>query len=93
MPPTLESRRHAVVLALRAVALEGQVESLTAQLREVDARLRAVETHLLETAFEQPAAVVGHQPPAEEEERVVVPKLTLDEGRMSSIAARALFGG
>jgi len=92
MPPTLESRRHAVVLALRAVALEGQVESLTARLREVDARLRAVETHLLETAFEQPAAVVEH-PPTEDEERVVVPKLTLDEGRMSSTAARALFGG
>jgi hypothetical protein len=93
MPPALESRRHAVALALRAVALEGQVESLTARLREVDARLRAVETHLLETAFEQPAAVVEPTPPTEDEDRVVVPKLTLDEGRMSSIAARALFGG
>lgn len=95
MPSALESRRHAVVLALRAVALEGQVESLTARLREVDSRLRTVETHLLEAAFEQPAATedaAGTDYPAEDE-RTVVPKLALDEGRMSSTAAAALFGG
>ena len=96
MPPALESRRRAVALALRALELEGRVEALSARLREVDSRLTTVETSLLEAAFEQPAAAIDEPATDEvvgEDERAVVPKLALDEGRMSSTAARALFGG
>jgi hypothetical protein len=90
----LESRRRAVVLALHAVALEGRVESLTTQLAALQSRLSAVETTLLEAAWAEPAAVA--EPVAgdvDAERAVVVPKLALDDVRMSSTAARALFGG
>jgi len=85
----LEARRLAVAEALRAVALEARVQTMGARLADLRARLERVETTLLEAAFERPAAVTE---PAAEDERVVVPKLALDEGRMSSTAARALFG-
>lgn len=88
-----------MTLALRAVALEGRLDSMSARLRALDERLSGVETNLLESVYELPVAEV-HQPVDEsvvesvpEDERVAVPKLDFDEVRMSSTAAQALFGG
>jgi len=115
---SLETRRLAVVAALRAVAAEplprpepsvieavvgavgNRLDELSGRIDEVLARLGSVETALLESAWDQPAREVR----AEEAEAsadvtddtdatVSVPALDdLAEGRMSSIAAKALFG-
>lgn len=118
MRTSLETRRLAVVAALRAVAAEplprpepsvieavvgavgNRLDELSGRIDEVLARLGSVETALLESAWDQPAREVR----AEEAEAsadvtddtdatVSVPALDdLAEGRMSSIAAKALFG-
>jgi hypothetical protein len=96
VPNTLEARQRAIAEAFRAVALESRVATLSAQLNDVQSRLDAVETTLLESAWERPVAGEDgpaiEDGPATEDERADVPKLPLDTGRMSSTAARALFG-
>ena len=100
MPRSLEDRRLAVVAALRTVAAEpvaGAVDSrldeLSGRLDEVLSRLDSVETSLLETAWEHAAPAAAAEPPEEASDpSVSVPAVDLGEGRMSSVAARALFG-
>lgn len=91
VPRSLEDRRLAVAAALRAVAHESRLDALSSRLDDVAARLDSVETALLESTWDQPS-----QPPAveaeAEEATVSVPALDLAEGRMSSVAAKALFG-
>lgn len=75
-------------------AVEARLDAVSAKISEVLARLDSVETALLEAAWERPPAV----PPAADDdvaadERVSVPKVPLNEGRMSSVAADVLFGG
>lgn len=63
------------------------------RLDELAVRIAAVETVLLEAAWDRPA-LPSTGPSAEDDglDRVAVPALPLSEGRMSSVAARALFG-
>jgi hypothetical protein len=84
---------------VRAAAVETRLDDLSA-------RLDAVETLLLEDAWERPpaaAASTGNPHPAVDDAVVgavdhdaergnVVPAVPLGEGRMSSVASRALFG-
>ena len=78
-------------------AVEARLDTLSAKVSEVLARLDSVETTLLEAAWEHPPAtpdLVDEPDPAPEpDERVSVPKVPFGEGRMSTVAAAALFGG
>lgn len=73
-------------------AVGARLDDLAGRLDEVLARLGSVETALLESAWEQPCP----EPVVEESEpdsTVSVPAIGgLAEGRMSSVAAKALFG-
>jgi hypothetical protein len=89
---SLELRRRAVAEAFRAVAVEARLDELSRQSAQVLARLASVETALLESAWEAPQSVAECEPGPEQEERVSVPAVPLDEVRMSSTASRALFG-
>lgn len=91
MPASLEARRRAVVNALREVAGEAQppVSTLERRLDDLSNRLSAVEAALLESVWERPAV----EPVDDDvDERVSVPAVPLGDGRMSSVASRALFG-
>jgi hypothetical protein len=107
MRRSLEHRRLAVAAALRAVAAESVVgdvvDAVDARLDELSGRLDAVlerlgsvETTLLEIAWDRPAPEPSPAPaPADDEETttvVSVPAVDLGHGRMSSVAAKALFG-
>lgn len=102
MSASLEARRQAIAEALRAGAAEADQRSRAAsverRLDELSSRLAAVETLLLEDAWGRPPAAPATDPvpaPAvevEADERVSVPAVPLGEGRMSSVAARVLFG-
>ena len=63
---------------------------MSQQLTDVHSRLAAVENMLLEATWESPA--IEPEAPIDEEERVAVPKLELDQGGLSRTAAQALFG-
>jgi hypothetical protein len=99
VPSSLEDRRLAVVSALRAVAAEpaavdpvhARFDELSGRLDEVLARLGSVETALLEAVWDRaaPAPDEAHE---EVDAPVSVPAVDLGEGRMSSAAAKALFG-
>lgn len=105
--PDTEPESSAPVVGAVVDAVESRLGALSAKISEVLARLDSVETTLLEAAWDRPTVV--HQPvtPAPtadtaaeddgaddaDEDRVSVPKVPLGEGKMSSVAARALFGG
>ncbi|HET6909951.1 MAG TPA: hypothetical protein VFH54_11475 [Mycobacteriales bacterium] len=102
--PTPEPAPAGPVVGAVVDAVESRLGALSAKISEVLARLDSVETTLLEAAWERPTVV--HQPvdaevdhveddadDIDDEERVSVPKVPLGEGKMSSVAARALFGG
>lgn len=74
-------------------AVEARLDAVSAQISEVLARLDSVETTLLEAAWERPPAVPLAADDVAADERVSVPKVPLNEGRMSSVAADVLFGG
>ena len=77
-------------------AVDSRLDALNAKISEVLARLDSVETTLLEAAWERPAAsdaVADVEPEPDADERVSVPQVPLGEGRMSQVAADALFGG
>lgn len=108
MPASLEDRRLAVVAALLAVSTEplpepdavedddtfdSRLDDLSARLDEVVARLDSVESALLEATWDTPAAAPFVQPDDDAcDPNVSVPAVDLGEGRMSSVAAKALFG-
>jgi hypothetical protein len=106
VPRSLEDRRRAVAAALRAVAAEpmpappvavvvapvvARLDDLAGRLDEVLERLDSVETVLLEAAWDdepKPEPADG----VDGDATVAVPPVDLGEGRMSSVAAKALFG-
>jgi hypothetical protein len=108
VPRSLEDRRSAVAAALRAVATEplpepepsvveavvdavdARLDELSVRIDEVLSRLDSVETTLLESAWERSAP--EPQELDEPDSTVSVPAVSLGEGRMSSGAAKALFG-
>jgi hypothetical protein len=104
MRRSLEDRRLAVVSALRAVeaeyvvedvvdAVDSRLDDLSSRLDEVLNRLGSVETMLLESAWERPAPLEPESTDDEDAATVVtVPAVDLGHGRMSSVAAKALFG-
>ena len=102
MPASLEDRRLAVVAALRAVAAEplpvdgvdSRLDELAGRLDELLSRLDSVETALLESAWEQAPTETAVETPDDDicDPSVSVPAVDLAEGRMSSVAAKALFG-
>jgi len=78
-------------------AVDTRLDELTGRLDEVLARLASVETALLESAWEQsgsaPAESAAADDDAAPESTVTVPPVDdLAEARMSSVAAKALFG-
>ena len=80
-------------------AVDTRLDELTGRLDEVLARLASVETALLESAWEQSSselpelAVAPADDDAAPESTVTVPPVDdLAEARMSSVAAKALFG-
>ena len=74
-------------------AVDARLDDLTERLDEVLSRLDSVETALLESAWEQPATEPAVEPTDDEcDPTVSVPAVDLAEGRMSSVAAKALFG-
>jgi hypothetical protein len=105
MRRSLEDRRLAVAAALRAVAAESVVEDvvdvvdarldeLAGRMGELLARLGSVETTLLEIAWDRPTPARPEAQAADDEATTVVsvPAVDLGHGRMSSVAAKALFG-
>ncbi|MDQ1746063.1 MAG: hypothetical protein QOD07_326 [Frankiaceae bacterium] len=73
-------------------AVGARLDDLSGRLDEVLARLGSVETALLESAWEQPCPERATEE-TEPESTVSVPAVDgLAEGRMSSVAAKALFG-
>lgn len=84
---------HPVVEAVVG-AVDARLEDLSGRLDEVLARLSSVETALLESAWERPAQDVAAEPHEDDDadSTVSVPALDLEKGRMSSGAAKALFG-
>ena len=77
-------------------AVDSRLDELSDRLDEVLSRLGSVETMLLENAWEGSAPEPAAAEPAPVEEvcdpTVSVPAVDLAEGRMSSVAAKALFG-
>lgn len=75
-------------------AVDSRLDELSARLDEVLFRLDSVETALLESAWEQPATEPLVEPADDDicDPSVSVPAVDLAEGRMSSVAAKALFG-
>lgn len=79
-------------------AVDSRLDELSGRLDEVLSRLGSVETMLLENAWEgsapEPPAAEPAPEPAEDmcDPTVSVPAVDLAEGRMSSVAAKALFG-
>ncbi len=76
-------------------AVDSRLDELSERLDEVLARLGSVETTLLETAWERSAPEAVSEPePVDDvsDPTVSVPAVDLAEGRMSSSAAKALFG-
>ena len=74
-------------------AVDARLDDLTERLDEVLSRLDSVETALLESAWEQPATEPASAPSDDEcDPTMSVPAVDLAEGRMSSVAAKALFG-
>lgn len=74
-------------------AVEARLDDLSERLDEVLTRLGSVETALLENAWDEPAPEPV-APPEDDvcDPTVSVPAVDLAEGRMSSVAAKALFG-
>jgi hypothetical protein len=99
--PQPEPEAKVVVLPMveaLADAMHGRLDDLSARLDEVLSRLGSVETAVLEAAWERPAATAAAVP-VEPDDRdddaaaaVSVPAVDMREGRMSSHAAKALFG-
>jgi hypothetical protein len=97
--PSLESRRRAVSAALRAVAterlptpppapaLDRAVDEVHDRVEELSRRLDELERVVREQPVAAPTAYPDVATPP-----VSVPALTLAEPRMSSTAAKALFG-
>lgn len=76
-------------------AVEERLDAVSAKISEVLRRLDSVETTLLEAAWERPVTADRSEPAPEDagdDERVSVPKVPFGEGKMSSVAADALFG-
>lgn len=74
-------------------AVESRLDDLTERLDEVLSRLGSVETTLLESAWDTPVAdAVADSDDDVSDPSVSVPAVDLAEGRMSSVAAKALFG-
>ena len=75
-------------------AVDSRLDELAGRLDQLLSRLDSVETALLESAWEQPATEPAVEPADDDvcDPSVSVPAVDLAEGRMSSVAARALFG-
>lgn len=85
----------AVSVAVEAVvdAVDSRLDELSSRIDEVLTRLGSVETTLLESAWERPAEAAAVAPVDEADDPTVsVPAVDFGEGRMSSTAAKALFG-
>lgn len=75
-------------------AVDSRLDELSGRIDELLSRLDSVETALLESAWEQPVSEPEVEPADDDicDPSVSVPAVDLGEGRMSSVAAKALFG-
>jgi len=74
-------------------AVDARLDELSGRIDEVLTRLGSVETTLLESAWERPAEAATVEPADDADDPTVsVPAVDFGEGRMSSTAAKALFG-
>ena len=72
--------------------LQERINTLAGHVGELMVRLSTVETALLESTWERPAATESPEDADAPSDRPSVPAVPLAEGRLSTVAAQALFG-